>query len=600
MKYWKTALSIFALSASLALAEDFRTTKGKEYKDATVSRVEPDGIVIKFHGGIVKLPFTELPSDVQKKYEYDPVAAREYAAQRDRVIPGPTATPDANLRTSEADDAQSSVKALNPAEEWVVAQVTAGDVANLDTALNANHTKQFPTDSDRQLSAYFLENLLMGTLSGVTLHRHGVQIKGACIDEPIDLKNARIPCEVHLDNCTFKEPVNFRGADIAGDFAVQGAKFQNKKGGTFFWRMKVGGDAYLNAVFEGGVVFSYADIAGNLYARGAQFQSKESGVYFFGLKVRGEANFESSVFQGLVHFTKADIAGNFDASGAKFQNKEKEADFNGMKVGHDAIFKKAVFEGPVNFVLANIASSFEAQEAKFQSKEKEANFNGIRVGGDASFDKAVFEGPVNFSYADFDLLDLSNTWLKAAKVQAEAISYKYIRADPNDEGKSHEVLLELAKHTAYSADVYSRLEEFFLRHGYRSDADWAFIEGKRHERREKLHGLSWLGSLLLDGLVGYGRHPWQAGIPCAVLVALGCVLFSPKKMEPQQPEDTPRVYNRFWYSLGLFLPFVDLQSNKVWKPKADQTFLRNYMRVHILLGWILVPLLLAAVTGLIK
>jgi len=71
-------------------------------------------------------------------------------------------------------------------------------------------------------------------------------------------------------------------------------------------------------------------------------------------------------------------------------------------------------------------------------------------------------------------------------------------------------------------------------------------------------------------------------------------------MEPQKPEDTPRVYSRFWYSLNLFLPVVDLQAGKVWKPKADQTFLRNYMRVHILLGWILVPLVLAAVTGLIK
>jgi hypothetical protein len=71
-------------------------------------------------------------------------------------------------------------------------------------------------------------------------------------------------------------------------------------------------------------------------------------------------------------------------------------------------------------------------------------------------------------------------------------------------------------------------------------------------------------------------------------------------MEPQKPEDAPRVYNRFWYSLGLFLPFVDLQADKVWRPKADQTFLRNYMRVHILLGWILIPLVLAALTGLIK
>jgi len=56
---------------SSALADDFRTTKGKEYENATVSRVEPDGIVIKFKGGIVKILFTELPKDVQLRFGYD-------------------------------------------------------------------------------------------------------------------------------------------------------------------------------------------------------------------------------------------------------------------------------------------------------------------------------------------------------------------------------------------------------------------------------------------------------------------------------------------------------------------------------------------------
>jgi hypothetical protein len=41
-----------ALSASLALADDFKTVSGKEYKNATVSRVEADGIVIRTKGGI--------------------------------------------------------------------------------------------------------------------------------------------------------------------------------------------------------------------------------------------------------------------------------------------------------------------------------------------------------------------------------------------------------------------------------------------------------------------------------------------------------------------------------------------------------------------
>jgi len=71
-------------------------------------------------------------------------------------------------------------------------------------------------------------------------------------------------------------------------------------------------------------------------------------------------------------------------------------------------------------------------------------------------------------------------------------------------------------------------------------------------------------------------------------------------MEPRNPSEAPRVYSRFWYSFGLFLPFVDLQADRVWKPKADQTFLRDYMRVQMLLGWILIPIVLAALTGLIK
>ena len=57
----KTTLAIVAaLSAAIALGDDFKTIDGKEYKNATLSRVEPDGIVIAFSGGIVKLPFAEL------------------------------------------------------------------------------------------------------------------------------------------------------------------------------------------------------------------------------------------------------------------------------------------------------------------------------------------------------------------------------------------------------------------------------------------------------------------------------------------------------------------------------------------------------------
>ena len=58
------------LIVSLALGEDFKTVNGKEYKDATISRVEADGIVIKTKTGISKIYFVELPKDVQERFHY--------------------------------------------------------------------------------------------------------------------------------------------------------------------------------------------------------------------------------------------------------------------------------------------------------------------------------------------------------------------------------------------------------------------------------------------------------------------------------------------------------------------------------------------------
>jgi hypothetical protein len=78
----KTFAVLILCVASVALADDFKTIDGKEYKNAKVSRVEPDGIVITFSGGIVKIPFTELSPEIQKKYGYDSQAAGAYSAEQ--------------------------------------------------------------------------------------------------------------------------------------------------------------------------------------------------------------------------------------------------------------------------------------------------------------------------------------------------------------------------------------------------------------------------------------------------------------------------------------------------------------------------------------
>jgi hypothetical protein len=77
VKYCGT-LILAVLFASLAVSEDFKSSKGKVYKDATVNRIEGDGLVLKNKAGISKVYFTELPQEVQERFHWaKPEAPRE-------------------------------------------------------------------------------------------------------------------------------------------------------------------------------------------------------------------------------------------------------------------------------------------------------------------------------------------------------------------------------------------------------------------------------------------------------------------------------------------------------------------------------------------
>jgi hypothetical protein len=86
VKHWARLTILVALCAPPALAEDFKTVNGKEYKDATVSRVEPDGIVLKSKSGITKVYFTELPKDVQERFYYDSAQGAHFTADEQPTV----------------------------------------------------------------------------------------------------------------------------------------------------------------------------------------------------------------------------------------------------------------------------------------------------------------------------------------------------------------------------------------------------------------------------------------------------------------------------------------------------------------------------------
>jgi hypothetical protein len=89
-----TFVILIVCFASIALADDFKTIDGKEYKNAKISRVEPDGIVLITKSGISKVYFTQLPKDVQERFHYKPasVAAQTNAAATSGIEGSPPIT----------------------------------------------------------------------------------------------------------------------------------------------------------------------------------------------------------------------------------------------------------------------------------------------------------------------------------------------------------------------------------------------------------------------------------------------------------------------------------------------------------------------------
>jgi predicted RNase H-like nuclease (RuvC/YqgF family) len=104
---------------------DFKTRDGKEYRNVTVSREDPDGIVLVTESGIVKLYFSELPRAVQEQYGYDPVKAARFAAataqqqsaleqKQQADMKALTAAKQAQYRAAEEEKA---ARAVTPGEE---------------------------------------------------------------------------------------------------------------------------------------------------------------------------------------------------------------------------------------------------------------------------------------------------------------------------------------------------------------------------------------------------------------------------------------------------------------------------------------------------
>ena len=77
----KTLIIMICLCGSVLYGREVKTADGVVHQYVEVSRVEPDGVVLTSDAGVEKVPFTVLPESWQKKYGYQPEAAKAFQAK---------------------------------------------------------------------------------------------------------------------------------------------------------------------------------------------------------------------------------------------------------------------------------------------------------------------------------------------------------------------------------------------------------------------------------------------------------------------------------------------------------------------------------------
>lgn len=456
---------------------------------------------------------------------------------------------------------------------------------------------------------------------------------------------------IFLNRAIFFGPVNFSGTQIGLGFYAQQAQFNNPDNVASFDSIKMEENMVLSqASFAGPVSFQSAQIRGIFYANQAQFNSTTNEANFRRMNIEGDLSLEKAIFAGPASFIDSVVLSNFHAVDARFKNVKYPADLRGMNVAGVTNFHRtflaggAYFDGatfldlklygnlkdpPIHILTLN--QTIVNRELSFESiRVRNMSAKSLRVYGAGFIRNTIINNYADFENSNFAGLMLQNVnWpSRSENILLGGMSYQNLQIIQEENKDAWRELLRLVNRSNYNAQTYTTLENYFLQQGQPERADDVYVAYKRRERLDALswHSAAWWWNLFLDGFVLYGRSPARALIWSFLFILVGVFVFrKPEWMVSSSKQEIigPTVgtrgtlsrklsmrrarssvheipYNPLWYSLDLFLPFIDLGFDDKWLPKPERKWALAYSKIHMLAGWVLIPIGLLTITGIIK
>lgn len=448
--------------------------------------------------------------------------------------------------------------------------------------------------------------------------------------------------ETAFDNVKFSGRANFVRAQFLSAATFIGVAFLHPGETAQFNSIKAAKTLdFTGARFAGPLDFVAAEAVGPV-----QFASVVFGgdALFNAMAVERHAAFgplgtnPPTHFKGRADFIAAKIGAQLDLAAARFDG---EALFRGANLQRGLILSwrpggtgavhAAEFRARADFRNLQAAERVQMagvtfhDEAAFDSTKWEVPmaFEEVRFRKGATMTRAAFPQGADFSSARFKgMLDLTDSTFRTLRLTSES---QWTDGPIELRGATYEefsgnVDALLEAFTRADRPVLTRLERSLRQVGRDDEADVVYLQNQRREQHqtwvEHKYG-EWLFRSLYGVLGNYGVRPYRLLLFSAILVWLGALVFqlpgAVTHRDKAARSSTLTTFDAVALSVCYFLP-VEFPLEEEWIAATSPLSYRlPFVNKHIkvrpaamanfvlrLSGWIVVPLSLAAVTGLLK
>jgi uncharacterized protein YjbI with pentapeptide repeats len=454
-------------------------------------------------------------------------------------------------------------------------------------------------------------------------------------ERKVDFAMAHFSGQANFQGVTFGDYVSFNSAVIKGA-ANFGIQLKATARCTF-----VGPADFVNmncesvSDFRGSVFHQKADFRNAKFGASAEFTGETSSSLPPTI-FHGPALFANAVFEGVADFRQVGFEGRASFAAARMEQNvlfcglgsptddgasfAEEAQFSLTRIEGTANFRKVTFLKDASFTGASVNGPALFEGAVFRAR---AIFSLCRLRDVANFSRSEFLGDLNLQEARITVLLFSAPVGSSdhpvqfkSKVDLRGCTYDRIEVD------QRKLLCHI---DPYARQPFVQLEKTARNAGDDTDADAIYLFRCCTERRrqwERREVGSWLFSSVHQLAANYGVKPYRLIVVPLVLLTLGIFIFArPQAVRQADPNlvteakvadpghaNLERDEFSSWglatrLSLRIFLPVeVPLASN--WEPSNRKIIgpLRasDFATLLKIAGWILVPLGVAALTGLLR